>query len=230
MSTPYEGDSNNPLIPGIKGINTGIGAIAGTVPIGVYESSTVGAGVYGDSQGSGNQHAGVSGINNGGTQANQGGPGVYGSSSNLDGVQGWSQSSLNAGVSARNTAGGYGVWANRPNGTAIYGQGQTAGNFQGNVEVTGTLSVTGGPTAGNFQADASAKGSVGVKATGYIGLDAIGGTAGVSAIGDMTGIFGNARNAGGTGVFGSGLPSPGAPSNGGSAYSDTVVPSALPAL
>jgi len=166
----------------------------------------------------------------GGTQANQGGPGVYGSSSNLDGVQGWSQSSLNAGVSARNTAGGYGVWANSPNGTAIYGQGQTAGNFQGNVEVTGTLSVTGGPTAGNFQADASAKGSVGVKATGYIGLDAIGGTAGVSAIGDMTGIFGNARNAGGTGVFGSGLPSPGAPSNGGSEYSDTVVPSALPAL
>jgi hypothetical protein len=94
-------------------------------------------GVHGESQSP--RHAGVSGVNN------SGGMGVYGSSSHLDGVQGWSASQNNAGVSARNTAGGYGVWA----------QAKTAGYFDGDVQVTGTLNAIGDITmpASDFAED-----------------------------------------------------------------------------
>jgi hypothetical protein len=130
-------DSNVPAVGGTSGYLAGEVVIYGA-GTGVYGGSGTGVGVHGVSGGDGvkgectsNQHAGVSGVNNSGNQAGNGGPGVYGFSSNLDGVQGWSRSSQNAGVSARNTAGGYGVWA----------QAKTAGYFDGDVEVTGNLTV-----------------------------------------------------------------------------------------
>jgi hypothetical protein len=130
-------DNKVPAVGGTSGQLVGLTVNYGS-GTGVYGGSGTGVGVYGVSGGDGvrgectsNQHAGVSGINNSGNQSGQGGPGVYGFSSNLDGVQGWSHSSQNAGVSARNTAGGYGVWS----------QAKTAGYFDGSVEVTGTLTV-----------------------------------------------------------------------------------------
>jgi hypothetical protein len=129
---------------GVSGTNTsgGYGVWANSPGgVAVWGQSGSADGVHGESQS--NQHAGVSGINNSGGKAGQGGPGVYGSSSNLDGVQGWSQSSHNAGVSGTNSNGGLGVWANSPNGIAIYGQGKTAGSFNGDVNINGTVTVSG---------------------------------------------------------------------------------------
>jgi len=66
-------------------------------------------------------------------------------SENYDAIVAQSSSSAHAAVSATNTAqnnnGAFGVWANSPNGIAIYGQGKTAGHFQGDITVTGTLTV-----------------------------------------------------------------------------------------
>ena len=72
-----------------------------------------------------------------------------------------SSSSKHAAVSAQNTNGGFGLWANSPTGTAIYGQGKLAGHFQGDVQVNGKLTVsvdvvlTGADFAEDFQVEAS---------------------------------------------------------------------------
>jgi hypothetical protein len=50
-----------------------------------------------------------------------------------DAIQGTSAAPTHAGVSAIYTAGGFGVWA----------QAKTAGFFDGNVQVTGNLNMTG---------------------------------------------------------------------------------------
>lgn len=87
---------------------------------GVYGFSVAGTGVYG---------------------ASTSGWGVAGISTDADAINGTSASAQHAGVSANNTGAGYGLWANSPNGTAIYGQGKVAGVFHGDVEITGTLRV-----------------------------------------------------------------------------------------
>lgn len=118
---------------------------AGTSGSGVFGLAAQFDGVHGESQS--NQHAGVSGVNN------SGGMGVYGSSSLLDGVQGWSAAPNNAGVSARNTSNGNGtlpsgfaLWA-KANATAIYGEGNPAGYFKGDVLVTGDLVLVNSSSA-----------------------------------------------------------------------------------
>jgi hypothetical protein len=148
-------DNNVPAVAGTSGYLAGaIVVYGGGIGVsgssgsgaGVYGASDSGAGVYGTSQNwdgvhgesQSNQHAGVSGVNN---SSGPNGMGVYGRSKNADGVQGWSESNAHAGVSGTNNRGGYGVWGNSPDGIAIHGQGKTAGHFQGDVTVTGTLTV-----------------------------------------------------------------------------------------
>lgn len=99
---------------------TGEGVIGFGATSGVHGFATKGIGVAGASK----SGAGVSG-------ASDSGFGVFGSSNGNDGVHGESQSSQHAGVSGVNTAGGFGVWAS----------GKTAGHFEGDVEVTGTLTA-----------------------------------------------------------------------------------------
>jgi hypothetical protein len=79
--------------------------------------------------------------------ASQNWTGVFGLSDTLDGVKGISNSPQHAGVAATNNASasgtspsGYALWA-VSNNTAVFAQGTPAGWFQGNVQVTGTLTV-----------------------------------------------------------------------------------------
>lgn len=60
--------------------------------------------------------------------------GVYGSSASSNGVEGDSWSAAHAGVAGKNNAGGPGVWGSSTG---------NAGQFEGNVLVTGTLTITG---------------------------------------------------------------------------------------
>jgi hypothetical protein len=139
---------------GVSGINTGAG-------YGVYGGSDSNDGVHGVTS-SKLVNSGVSGINTGA------GYGVYGGSDSNDGVHGVTSSS-GSGVSGTNTGAGYGVsgW-NSGGGTGVYGQATTktgagvtgintgsgagvygqsqsgpAGQFQGNVSVSGSVNVAG---------------------------------------------------------------------------------------
>jgi len=116
------GTTFNPKFPSVYGQHTGGGdAVFGS-------ASTTGRGVVGVSD----QHTGVEGDSTGGA-------GVFGTSQNGEGVHGQTNSQTAAAVSA---------YALNPNGTgaAIYGQSSgkgPAGFFQGNVTVTGNVSVGG---------------------------------------------------------------------------------------
>jgi hypothetical protein len=124
---------------------------AGDTGLGVYGASDVGTGVYGSSgtgtavQGetASKDYAAVSANNHGGGPGvwAQGTPGGYFRStggtdaitceSDANAVAGISTSRLHSGVAGINDSGGYGVW----------GRGRVAGHFEGDAEVTGTLTV-----------------------------------------------------------------------------------------
>jgi len=137
MSDPYDGLSNDPNIPAISGKNTaaGIGVFGESDSfVGVYGESTSSFGVYGESQQSEgvrgvshSQHGGVVGVNDNA----QGGQGVWGECQNGEGVRGVSHSQ-HGGVVGVNTAGG------------------PAGFFEGNVTVTGDITLTGADCAEEF--------------------------------------------------------------------------------
>jgi hypothetical protein len=128
----------------------GIGVVATSNTTGVHGSGAAGAGVWGTSTGydgvhgesSAAQHAGVSGTNTaGGIGTGSGvygsgaaGAGVWGTSTGYDGVHGESSAARHAGVSGTNTDGGIGVFGNSSG---------NAGQFEGNVLVTGTINVGG---------------------------------------------------------------------------------------
>lgn len=146
--------------PGAFGGGTGVWGTSGT-GVGVHGDSRTGDGVIGISNKNGvhgvsssasdsgvwgendRKGYGVSGSTNSDFQPSPaitagvwgsnagGGAGVKGTSQAGDGVVGFSSASGHAGVSANNTVGGYGLWA----------QGTPAGHFEGNVEVNGTLTV-----------------------------------------------------------------------------------------
>lgn len=120
---------------GVWGENSSGDGVVGVGYHGVHgiSSSVGGAGVWGENSATGN-----------------GGAGVSGTSINSDGVHGTSTSSQHAGVSGVNTSGGYGVWASA----------KTAGYFDGDVDVTGALSVTG---ALNAQAAVTVAGTLTAK-------------------------------------------------------------------
>jgi len=117
------------------------------------------------------QHAGVSANNSAsgfGLWASSDGVAIFGRGGNLAGqFQGnvvvtgnasadaffsTSASAQHAGVSANNTAGGFGLWASS-NGTGIFGRGAPAGYFDGDVQVTGDLVLINSPSSGDVAED-----------------------------------------------------------------------------
>jgi hypothetical protein len=129
------GVSGDPTSSGVHGENDSGGTgVSGTSHTGTGVSGESDSGGYGVSgstnsvfQPGPNGVAGVWGNNFGS------GTGVKGTSSGGDGVLGFSNAQAHAGVSANNSAGGYGLWAS----------GKPAGHFEGDVEVTGKLTVNG---------------------------------------------------------------------------------------
>ncbi|MFC9433298.1 hypothetical protein [Nocardia sp. NPDC057030] len=139
------GLSKNPNHGGVVGINTGGGAS-------VYGLSNAGNSIVGESQGGG---AGVVGINN---SAAPGGNGGWFESAQGEGVRGTSKNPNHGAVVGVNTGGGTagffesadgeGVrgWSKNPNHGAVVGVntgGGDAGYFEGNVYVTGNITVRG---------------------------------------------------------------------------------------
>jgi len=133
---------------GVKGASVaGIGVWGQDMDkgVGVKGDSNVGAGVMGESKGADGVlglghspvHAGVSGVNDSGGSP---GYGVWGSSKGGEGVHGESNAPNWAAVAAISKGGGPGLWAT----------GTPAGHFEGNVEVTGDVMLTGQDLAENF--------------------------------------------------------------------------------
>jgi hypothetical protein len=108
------GKSGSATNSGIWGENTGAGyGVSGSTNSSYQPGPNGTAGVWGDNAGTG--------------------VGVKGTSSGGDAVVGISSAQNHAGVSAVNTGGGFGVWAS----------GQTAGHFEGTVEIDGILKHIG---------------------------------------------------------------------------------------
>jgi hypothetical protein len=138
---------------------------------GVLGSSTSGLGVQGTSESSGGVMGfsgtgiGVSGFSFKGT-----GDGVYGQGKN--GVHGQSGSGGDSGVWGENTGGGHGVsgTSDAAGGIGVYGRGaKLAGRFDGNVEVTGDISLVNADCAEDFEMSGAGEidpGSVVVIASG----------------------------------------------------------------
>lgn len=125
---------------GVEGISTSGTGVKGdsTSGAGVVGTSTTAQGVWGESQQGEGVHgishsiaAGVAGYND------NAGAGVFGQSQNFDGVVGESHSNQHAGVTGRNTAGGM------------------AGFFDGNVVVTGDITLTDADFAEEFDVTAT---------------------------------------------------------------------------
>jgi hypothetical protein len=134
------GVTGSPSDSGVFGANTGSG-------YGVGGHSQNGIGVYGDSDTfegvrgySHSGHPGVVGMNN----APGGGEGVHGESEHGEGVRGVSRSRVHGAVVGTNAGGGDGVHG-ESDGIGVYGKGgQLAGFFEGNVQVTGDISLPPG--------------------------------------------------------------------------------------
>ncbi len=157
MSDPYDGLSNDPNIPAISGKNTaaGIGVFGESDSfVGVIGQSTSGVGVRGVSDSS-------SGVNGQSTSSF----GVYGESQQSEGVRGVSHSQHGGVVGVNDNAqGGQGVWGECQNGEGVRGvshsqhggvvgvntAGGPAGFFEGNVTVTGDITLTGADCAEEF--------------------------------------------------------------------------------
>jgi hypothetical protein len=143
---------------GVQGISSSSDGVFGQGKNGVHghSPSPTDSGVWGESTGAG---YGVSGSTNSATAAgvwgdNQGtGAGVKGTSAGGDGVLGSSASSQHAGVSAINTAGGYGVWA----------KGKTAGYFESTggwaIQVVSTADADGINVSSKSQSHAAVSGT-----------------------------------------------------------------------
>ena len=101
---------------------------------GMFGSSAGGDGVHGETTSQTNY--GISGLNNSAWPC----VAIYGSSDNGHGVKG-----LNGNGSGKSPKSGCGVWGDSQNGYGVYGASQdgTAGFFDGNVSVTGTINVSG---------------------------------------------------------------------------------------
>ena len=94
-------------------------------------SSATDSGVWGENTANGYGVAGSS----------VSGEGVFGQGKN--GVHGKSTSPKDSGIWGENTANGYGVAGSSVSGIGVYGSGTPAGHFEGDVAVTGTITVGG---------------------------------------------------------------------------------------
>jgi hypothetical protein len=122
---------------GVLGENSDAGA-------GVSGTSTKGDGIFGSGAKNGIHGQSASATNSGVWGSNTGaGAGVSGSSVGGNGVEGSSASATNSGVWGNNTGAGAGVSGTSASGAGISGSSNSgnAGEFNGNVLVTGTLTV-----------------------------------------------------------------------------------------
>ena len=124
------GNSNNPGEPGVRGDSTQFNGVLGASTAGGHAgvagvNESGGNGIFG--RGTGN---GVFGIHSGAD-----GAGVVGTSDQNDGVRGFSAASAHSGVVGTNTGRGVGVLGQSAQGLA--------GKFEGNVVITGSLTVQG---------------------------------------------------------------------------------------
>jgi hypothetical protein len=163
MSVPYEGDSQDANVAGLKGTNA-----ATTGGAGVWGSSVAFDGVHGESNST--THAGVSGINHtsvlGAGDKFLGGPGVFGSSNASDGVHGESNSGASAGVAGINNHSSRLIFVHpgppQPGGSGVYGRSKdfhgVFGETEGGQSFAGVVGKSngGGPGvygfAGNWDA------------------------------------------------------------------------------
>ncbi|MER6037958.1 hypothetical protein ABT133_29300 [Streptomyces sp. NPDC001835] len=108
----------------------------------------------------------------------KGGNGVYGVSDTEDGVIGVGTNSAKAGVAGVNDNGGNGVYARGRNGIVAVALtnpgGGKAGVFQGDVEVTGDLILTGGDVAEEFNVSKQVSGPTEVGPGTVVVLDSDG--------------------------------------------------------
>jgi hypothetical protein len=113
-------------------------------PVGTWQFSDTNVAIMGESTvfngvrglGHANDQPAIVGLNDNygpGIRGQSAGTGVWGESSTWVGVYGHSVG----------TTGGAGVWGENPNGTGVYGKGITAGQFDGDVVVTGDIRLTG---------------------------------------------------------------------------------------
>jgi hypothetical protein len=139
-STGVRGTSTSGI--GIEGYSTtgsGVGARTSSGTAVVAHSDT-GDGVFGEGRrgvvGRSETFQGVYGSSG----ANSG---VVGESASMHAVFGITHSTF-AGVYGTSDAGGTGVCGESPTGVGVLGKGKLAGRFEGNVEVTGDIQLTGG--------------------------------------------------------------------------------------
>ena len=154
MSAPYEGDSSNPSVPGLKGLshaaNGGVvgvndwsptGQPAGTGGNGGWFESTEGEGVRGWSKNP--NHGGVVGVNTAkgiGVFGQSDGNGGWFESTEGEGVRGWSKNPNHGGVVGVNTAKGNGVFGQSDDGIGVRG---SSVNFEGVHAETSSTTTSG---------------------------------------------------------------------------------------
>jgi hypothetical protein len=205
-SSPYDGRSADPNVPGITGENTAAGN-------GVFGSSQGNDGVLGITFTAG--HAGVAGRND------HGGPGVVGISAQSNGVLGASLSSTDAGVAGTNSGGGRGVYGESTGNEGVRGishspdhAGVSATNDGGGygvyAESSGVDAVRAvGHSAQNAAVGASNDGGAqGVYAwsqgnDGVVGISHSAQHAGVAGVNDNSGngVYGKSSGSGFAGYF-----------------------------
>jgi hypothetical protein len=174
MSNPYEGDSTDPLVPGIKGTNSkgdavvGFTAAAGKSGVlgisngafgaGVTGTSSIAHGVHGvNGKGANNPPsvgAGLCGESDGGFGvygASIANNGIHGESTNADGVVGIAHANGKGGVVGL-APNGIGVSGISDNDTGVYGKGSVwAGYFDGKLGVKEDIILTNGDCAEDFE-------------------------------------------------------------------------------
>jgi hypothetical protein len=133
--------------------NTGFGVFGSSnTNTGVHGQSNTGTGVFGSTNQNGN--FGVSGFNAGG------GVGVFGQSPNGTGVLGVSDNSLGAGVSGISSTDGIGVTGQTGTGLGVFGASNTSvGVLAQSTEGTAVMGISGG-SAGDFIGDVSVSGTL----------------------------------------------------------------------
>lgn len=118
-------NSNNPGVPGVTGSATSSNGVKGIT------TNTNDSAVYGE-----HRDGGIGVFGRGGPN---GGTGVFGQNKSADSA-----------VTGQNGGNGPGVRGESVNGVGVHGRGSPAGRFDGNVEVTGDVILTGADCAEEF--------------------------------------------------------------------------------
>lgn len=159
--TNYGVTGDSTKLPGVRGTSVEGRGIEGwsTNSDGVWGISTQSTGVHGASEGSGTGVVGESKTGKGVHGISESGDGVFGSgrvgvsgvSETFHAIYGISHDANNGGLFGTNDKGGFGVIGVSEQGIGISGRGgRLAGRFEGDVEVTGDIRLTGADCAEDF--------------------------------------------------------------------------------